>query len=84
MAVYAISNDDSETSRNLVKRLSLTFPVLSDPDRRTIKTYGVHDPGNDVAWPAVVIVAKGGRVQLVDVTDNYTKRPSAQKLIDAL
>ncbi len=77
----AVVSDPVKTNRGLRDRLGLTFPVLADPLRKVIKAYGVYDPGNDIAWPALVLVARDGRVRWRHVTDNYRKRLTTAEVL---
>lgn len=75
--IVAVSVDDAETSAGLRKRLSLTFPLWSDPDRKFVNAMGIRDTGNDIAWPAVYIVDGSGVVRWRWLAEVYMKRPSA-------
>ena len=40
----------------------MTFPLLSDEGRTTIRAYGIEDAENGISWPAIFIVDKAGKV----------------------
>ena len=82
--MLAVSVDDAETSAGLRKRLDLTYPVLVDGERRVCKAFGVHDPGNDVAWPATFVVGKDGRVRWRHVEATYPQRVPVAAILAAL
>ncbi len=71
-------------SRKLAARLGLTFPLLSDPGLKIIDAYGVQDPGNETAWPAVYVLAPSGRIVWRHLSETYKRRPPAATLDAAL
>jgi thioredoxin-dependent peroxiredoxin len=85
-SVVAISVDSAERNRKLAERFELTYPLLADPDRAVIKGYGVDDAQNEIAWPAVFIIAKDGRVawRALSETYLYRDRPLASALLDVI
>lgn len=44
ITVIGISKDSSNSHSSFVKKYSLNFPVLSDPDHKTIEAYGAWGP----------------------------------------
>ena len=82
--MVAISVDSPEKSRALAKRLSLRFPLLSDPKMTTISNYGVAMDGRDIAVPSVFVVDQRRRILFRHVGETYTDRPPAQRVIEAL
>ncbi len=81
--VAAISVDPVARSQDLAKDLHLGFPLLSDPEMRAIRAYGVADEGNGIAWPAEFLVAKGGRIVWRATAQSVAKRPSANDILHA-
>lgn len=79
--IAAVSVDDAETSAGLRKRLSLTFPLWSDPGRNFINAMGIRDVGNDIAWPSVYIIDASGVVRWRWLAEVYMKRPSAVDIL---
>ncbi len=57
---------------------------MSDPDRKLIRAFGVDDPGNEVAWPSVVLVDTKNRVAYKHITKNYKNRPPFSELKKAI
>lgn len=49
--------------------------MLSDPDLKAIRAYGVEDVGNDISLPATVVVKQDGTVHWVYVGDRPSDRP---------
>lgn len=74
-SVVGIVVDGTGVNEGLRSRLSLTFPLLSDPDLKAIRAYGVEDVGNDIALPATVVIKQDGTVQWAYVGDRPSDRP---------
>ncbi len=62
----------------------MTFPLLSDPDRAVIRAFGVEDAENGVAWPAIYVVGRDGRVRWRSLAETYKKRAAASAIVEAL
>jgi peroxiredoxin len=78
-----ISVDELDDSRELVTKLGLGFPLLSDPDLRAIHAYGVADESNGIAWPSEFLVDRGGRIRWRATAQAVGKRPSADDVLHA-
>ncbi len=61
--VLGISKDDLETQKKFHDSLNLPFPLLSDPDGKVAKAYGV-DKG-DYAARVTFVIGKNGVVRQV-------------------
>ena len=97
--LYAISIDPPEISKEFAAKLAadgqgeIKFPLLSDPDHRTIDAYGLRDPAYDegkfagIPHAAVYVIDKKGIVRWAKVESNYRERPANEKIrkvLDAL
>ena len=97
--LYAISVDAPDVSKNLVKKIAsdgkgaVNFPLLSDPDHKTIDTYGLRDPAYKgekiygIPHPAVYVIDKEGKVAWAKVESDYRERPTNKQIriaIDAI
>jgi peroxiredoxin len=84
--VIGVSVNDPFSNKAFVEKNRLTFPVLSDHNRQTIKAYGVEAPnfaglyGYTVAQRSIFIVDKNGTVQYVWTTDNPTIEPDYKEI----
>jgi peroxiredoxin len=71
-------------------RGEIDFPLLSDPDHRTIDAYRLHDPAydggklNGIPHPAVYVIDKRGMVAWAKVESNYRERPANDEIRAAL
>lgn len=75
VGLAAISVDDPADSRALAERLSLPFPILSDPDARVIAAYGVQMEGQTLAVPATFVVRPDRTIAWSYVGDAVPDRP---------
>jgi peroxiredoxin len=82
--LVALSVDEVADSKALAQKLSLSFPLLSDTDRKLVRAFGVYDPGNEIAWPAIFIVGPDGKITWLKFLDEYKTRPPVQELLDAI
>lgn len=83
--VAGISVDSTGRNAALVAKLGLPFPLLSDPGgTQAIRPYGAWDEENQFARPAVVIVAPGRRIALLQVGKDFAERLSEDEIIAAL
>lgn len=80
----AISVDPPDRSKALALKLGLALPLLSDPDLDVIRKYGVEDPENGIAWPAIFIVGADGVVEWRSLVETYRERPTSRVVLDAL
>ena len=79
----AISVDDLEDSKALADKLALSFPLVSDADRALTKAFGLYDARNDIAWPAVFVLAADGKVAWRSFEDTYKERVPIDEIIEA-
>lgn len=84
MTLVAISVDPPERSTPLAERLGVRFPLLSDVDLKVTRAYGVVDGENGIAWPAIFIVGKDGRIKWRSLAEVYTTRSSSAVVLEAL
>jgi peroxiredoxin len=82
----AISVDPLETNRSHQKKLGLTFPLLSDTTRETIRRYGLlHSGGgpggSDISLPAEILVDSTGAIRWVNLTESATVRVRPEQVL---
>lgn len=58
--------------------------MLGDPERGIIRAYGVDDPGNETAWPAIFIIGADGKILWRDLSEDYRERPTNEVVLEAL
>ena len=90
--MVAISVDSPEESRKLAEARGYTFPFLSDPDAKTIRTYGVvhehgGENGQDIARPAEFLIDETGTIRWENFSESIISRLhpiAALRAIDGL
>lgn len=94
--LFAISVDSPDASKELAAKIAtdgrgvIKFPLLSDPDHRTIDAYGLHDPAYDndklagIPHPAVYVIDKKGVIAWARVETNYRERPTNEQIRAAI
>lgn len=76
--------DDPADSKALAEKLKLGFPLVSDPKRELVKAWGLFDPGNDIAWPAVYVIRADGTVAWRRFLEGYKTRPPPKEILAAV
>jgi peroxiredoxin len=86
--LYAISIDPHDKSKGLIEKLSadgkgkINFPFLSDPEAKTIDSYGIRSPAyagtkyDGIPYPTVYVIDKSGKVAWMKLEEDYKKRPT--------
>jgi peroxiredoxin len=94
--LYAISTDSLVENKKLAETIAadgkgaIAFGVLSDPGSRVVDTYRLRDPfyqklaGRGIAYPAVYVIDKTGRVAWAQLDKSYTNRPTNKEIRAAL
>ncbi len=72
-----------EDSQALVKKLDVRFPVLSDTEAKLTKAFGLFDPGNEIAWPAVYVIDKSGKIAWRGFLETYKERVTVDDILKA-
>ena len=66
MAYFTASCDDLETNTKWAKELELDYPVLSDPEKKVAKAYGVVHAKRELPERWTFIIDKEGVVKHID------------------
>ena len=81
----AISVDPVANNRAMVDKLILPFPLLSDPEGRVIKEWGVWNDGDGgVAKPSIFAVRHDGSIGWAYVGRDFADRPTDDELFNSL
>ena len=85
MGVVGVSVDPVENNQAMVEKLLLPFPLLSDPEGRVIKEWGVWtDADGGLARPSIFAVRMDGSIAWSYVGNDYADRPTDDELFDSL
>jgi len=94
--LFAISVDPPDVSKRFVDKIAsdgkgaINFPLLSDPEHKTIDAYGLRDPAYNgqkvegIPHPAVYVIDKQGKVGWARIESDYKQRPANEEIRAAL
>ena len=66
MAYFAASCDTDDTNTRFAKSLSLDFPILSDPDGKVARAYGVADAVRKFPKRWTFFIGEDGKIEFID------------------
>ena len=89
LSVVAISYDSVDVLAKFAKNQKIAFPLLSDPDHKTIKAYGllnkeVTGKFEGIPYPGTMIVDKEGDIRAKLFFEGYAKRHAAEDIIKSV
>ena len=85
MSLAGISVDPIENNAAMVDKLLLPFPLLSDPEGRVIKEWGVWTDGEGgIAKPSIFAIKSDGFIAWEYVGGDYADRPTDDELFNSL
>ena len=85
VSLAGISVDPVENNRAMVEKLLLPFPLLSDPEGRVIKEWGVWTDGDGgIANPSIFAIRRGGSIGWAYVGRDFADRPTDDELFISL
>ena len=83
--IVGISMDNVSETAGLAETVGAKFKLLSDPDGKVVKEYGVYNLlGDGVATPAVFIIGPNRYIEWSYVGTNVGDRPSASDILTRL
>ena len=81
----AISVDPVENNRAMVEKLLLPFTLLSDPEGRVIREWGVWTDGDGgIARPSIFAIRADGTITWRYVGGDFADRPTDDELFNSL
>ncbi len=85
VSLAGISVDPVENNQGMVDKLLLPFPLLSDPEGRVIKEWGVWtDTEGGIAKPSIFAVRQDGSIAWEYIGVDFADRPSDDELFNSL
>ncbi len=85
VGLAGISVDPIANNLAMVDKLMLPFPLLSDPEGRVIKEWGVWtDAEGGIARPSIFAIRKDGSIGWEYIGRDFADRPSDDELFDSL
>lgn len=87
--LVAISYDSPEILRRFATKKSITYPLLSDSDSKTIDAYGIRNKEatgrtSGIPYPGTYIIGTDGVVRAKLFLEGYEERASTDALLQAL
>ena len=79
-----VSVDSPDENAQMVGKLLLPFPLLSDPRGDLAKRYGLWDEDEGVAVPAIVVVDRSREIRYVYAGSDFADRPDDEEIFSAL
>lgn len=85
VSVAGISVDPVANNLAMVEKLLLPFPLLSDPEGRVVKEWGVWSDGEGgIARPAIFALRRDGSIAWRYVGIDFADRPTDDELFASL
>lgn len=87
MRIVGVDIDSPAQHSAMIEKLDLPFPLLSDPDRRSvIEPWGLADPKDprELARPAMVLVDTGGEERFRFVSRDFADRLPEDDVLEAI
>ena len=86
--VVGISYDDTKILKTFSDRMKISFPLLSDPESRTIEDYHIRNPAakgkaEGVPYPGTFIIDAEGVIRAKLFLEGYRDRHTTEALIKA-
>ncbi len=82
--VYALTADSLESVARAITEWKLTFIVVADPSRETLRRYGLLNPQDQSAMPATFVIDRQGLVRYRYIGMSATDRPDVREVLDAV
>ncbi len=86
--IIAVSPDQPEQNGELIAKLGLDFPVLSDPEMEVTDLYGVRHKAamgpKDLPYPTTFVIDADGLLRRRFDNATYKDRPEPRVVTDAL
>jgi len=85
VSLAGISVDSVDQNNAMVDKLLLPFPLLSDPEGRVIKEWGVWtDTDGGIARPSIFAIRSDGSIAWKYVGRDFADRPTDDELFNSL
>jgi peroxiredoxin Q/BCP len=85
VSIAGVSVDSVEQNHAMVDKLLLPFPLLSDPEGRVIKDWGVWTNGEGgIAKPSIFAIRSDGSIAWEYVGRDFADRPTDDELFNSL
>ncbi len=79
-----VSVDPPSNNLEMVEKLLLPFPLLSDPRGELIKLLGLWNEEESASAPAIVVVDQSGAIRYIYAGEDFADRPEDEEFFEAL
>lgn len=83
-ATLAMSVDDAILQAKTKEKIAGAFPLLIDPDGKTVHAFDVYNPSDRLARPAVFLIGPNLKILYHYVGQSIGDRPSRENLMHAV
>ncbi len=88
LQIVAVSYDDPKVLAAFADARGIQFPLLSDPDSKTIEAYGILNKeatgkAKGIPYPGTFVIDKEGVVRAKLFKDGFKDRAASAELIEA-
>jgi peroxiredoxin len=85
VSAAGVSVDPIENNRAMVDKLLLPFPLLTDPEGRVIKEWGVWDDNDGgIAKPSIFAIRRDGSIGWTYVGRDFADRPTDDEMFESI
>ena len=82
VAYFAASCDRREKNKRFAESLDLDFPILSDPEGKVAKAYGIYNEGRGFPSRVTFYIGKDGKIAAIDRKVNV--RAHGKQILDRI
>jgi peroxiredoxin Q/BCP len=68
VAYFTASTDPAEKNKQFAESLNADYPILSDPEGKVAKAYGIYNADRNAAQRVTFIIDKQGKIAAIDKT----------------
>lgn len=83
-ALVAISLDDAIVQARTSEKIAKKYPILLDPDAKTVNAFDVFNPQDKLSRPSTFVLGPGGKVLYKYVGMSLTDRPATATILEVL
>ncbi len=76
--------DSEEGVQRAIDEWKLSFVVVFDPERKTIRQYGVLNPVNRLPLPSTFVIDRQGVVRYRHIGTSSADRPDVREVLEAV
>ncbi len=83
-AVLALSLDDAIVQQRVSEKVNKKFPILLDPDAKTVNLFGTFNPEDKLSRPSSFLIGPDQKILYRYVGQNLHDRPTLATILEVL